>query len=208
MAMTKNKKRSAAIAAYQAAHPGSSHTAAVFAVRAHTATLAPGRRIGDPEDLDDLELGIEALLADATASQRAFAESHWRSTSEDQPCRCSGNGEGGPCSHGKPCDLYEEPCGGVWIHADRFPGGLWHLTLWHDVYVCSVCEEVGEADVELPDVPWGEKPDPEGPTIVFDDVRHPNFSPEFWDEDEDEDTFDREENCDCGADHEYHCVCR
>lgn len=206
MALTKNKKLAAQIAAYQASHPGTSHTAATFAVRAQQATtLAPGRRVGDPDDLDDRELGIAALLADATAQQRAFAESHWRPTSPDQPCRCSGDGKGGPCSHGQPCDADEEPCGGVWIHVDRFPGSLWGLTLWHDQYQCSACGAIGEANVTLPDVPWGEQAG-DGPTVVYDDVRHPNFTPEFWAEEDFEDEPE-ERNCDCGASHEYHCVC-
>ncbi|MGV9315162.1 hypothetical protein ACWDR0_23710 [Streptomyces sp. NPDC003691] len=118
-------------------------------------------------------LGIRALPADATPEQRAHAEAVWRPQEDPaQPCRCSGTG----CHHGKPCTGHDG-CTGRLVHTDRYPGSLWTVTTWMDVFVCSDYEEGFEAVVELPAIPWGEhRTTDRGPsTVVYDGVRHPNF---------------------------------
>ncbi|MFD8597644.1 hypothetical protein ACFV1L_21840 [Kitasatospora sp. NPDC059646] len=170
------------------------------------------------------ELGVSALPADATPAQRARAEATWCPIGTGLPCRCSGT-----CQHGTPCpnpDDAEGGCGGELLHTDRYPGSMFALTAWHDEYVCTACGATFEQDVDLPAVPWGEvRPPantgpwhPESVTVVYDDVRHPNFGtagedddsaetwPDGWDFDPDRDGED-DDRCDCGSAVGYDCVC-
>jgi hypothetical protein len=181
------------------------------------------------------DLGVSVLPADATPAQRARAEALWCPAGADRPCRCSGTGclHGTAC----PNHDDQDPCPGRLVHLDRHPGSLWGLTDWWDEYRCAECGERLGHGVELPELPWGElKPNGDGAggtTLVYDGVRHPNF-PDFdsdagersdgdgvcrgcggyafsgWlcngcEADEYEDEHGRD--CECGASHEYHCVC-
>ncbi|MDJ0345517.1 hypothetical protein QMK19_33775 [Streptomyces sp. H10-C2] len=143
------------------------------------------------------ELGIRALPANAAPGRRAHAEAVWRTELDPaRPCRCSGV----QCHHGKRCtEEYstesgaDVQCEGRLIHADRFPGSLWGITSWWDVYQCGECGEASEAAAELPDIPWGEhRPNPNGAegftTLIYDGARHPAFP--VFDEAEDEGEFD------------------
>lgn len=147
----------------------------------------------DEENVTAEELGWRVLPADAGPGQRAHAEAVWRPVRADRPCRCSG-----PCRHGEACaEEYADdggqaaPCGGRVIHADRYPGSMFSLTGWEDVYQCDTCGDVWESSVTLSSVPWGEQQTadtPSGPqtvTTVYSGVRHPNFRDPGGDEDDD-----------------------
>jgi hypothetical protein len=179
----------------RAAATGESYTRARRAVAGQPAAApavigpAPLAPYPDEDGVTAEELGWRALPADATPGQRAHAEAVWRPVSLDRPCRCSG-----PCHHGAACeaeylgdDGQEVTCAGRLIHADRYPGSLFSVIIWEDVYQCAGCGATASGAVDLPAVPWGEI-QPAAPdsapraTIVYSGVRHPNF-PEF-----DEDT--------------------
>nr|WP_134011531.1 hypothetical protein [Streptomyces sp. 846.5] len=135
----------------------------------------------EPEDITAAEYGVHALDTHATPPERARAEALWRPREDTAArCRCSGI-----CRHGETCDepLSESPCGGHYIHTDRHPGSLFTLTEWFDTYECDRCDTQFGSSVTLLGIPWGELvPNPQGGsmTVVYDDVRHPNFS--GWDE--------------------------
>jgi hypothetical protein len=194
--MTRNADRKAAIRRYQADHPGMSYAEAARHLDTTTAAVAT-------MELPIEEQGVRALPADATPEQRARAEATWRPAWVGEPCRCSGH-----CHHGTPCDTSTDPgrCTGRMVHVDRYPGGVFHLTLWQDEYVCATCEEEGDGSVTLPDLPWGQVND--SAITVFDGVRHPAFRD---DTDPDNDGFDddlRQRYCnECGADSHYACHC-
>lgn len=154
------------------------------------------------------ELGVRALAPDATAEHRAVAEATWRPSDADTPCRCSGS-----CNHGKPCpeeylddDGREMRCTGHVIHVDRYPGSIWGVTVWEDMYACddSQCDYQASCSVTLPEVPWGEqRPHVEGEgftTVVYEGARHPMFGAWFGDDGEDEDYEYVDRGCpECGA---------
>ncbi|WP_331720070.1 hypothetical protein OG762_51475 (plasmid) [Streptomyces sp. NBC_01136] len=137
-------------------------------------------------DITAEELGVRALPETATPEQRAHAEAMWRPEPDPaRRCRCSGT----DCRQGAPCPFADEGCEGRRIHLDRHPGSLWGITTWWDTYECTGCGEQFEGDVELPELPWGEKRPNDGggfTTVVYDGVRHPNFPGIDTDEDEDE----------------------
>ncbi|MFF3256435.1 hypothetical protein ACFYWP_36885 [Actinacidiphila glaucinigra] len=131
------------------------------------------------------ELGVKALGPDATPSQRAAAEAHWRPVYDPgQPCRCSGN-----CDHGKQCaeSLPEGDdggdqlrCTGRVVHTDRYPGSIFSVITWYDEYACTNAEECDgdyDREVSLPALPWGEAREGGG-IVVYDRIRHPQF-PDF-----------------------------
>ena len=99
----------------------------------------------------------------------------------DRPCRCSD-----PCLHGRACGDDEQgdgPCSGLLIHVDRFPGPLFSLVAWNDVYQCADCGEQFDAGIVLEAIPWGEHPDGKpNTTRVHPGVRHPNFRDASGDE--------------------------
>ncbi|RZU46562.1 hypothetical protein EV385_6636 [Krasilnikovia cinnamomea] len=143
------------------------------------------------------ELGWRVLPADATPQQRAQVEAHWRPVSPARPCRCSGK-----CLHALQCgedDDGPDRCPGLYIHVDRYPGGMFAVADWQDEYECNVCGEALTTSVELPAIPWGEA-GPNG-TIVYDNVRHPNFSEGGYDDGYDPGCFE------CGAKAGYRCTC-
>ncbi|NGN63184.1 hypothetical protein G5C51_04580 [Streptomyces sp. A7024] len=115
------------------------------------------------------ELGVRALPADATPTQRAHAEAVWRPAGIDRPCRCSGG-----CDHAAPCPDRDQGCTGRLTHVDRHPGSLFVETAWWDTYQCTECDEVLECGVTLPELPWGEQREAGG-ILIFSGVRHPNF---------------------------------
>ena len=85
------------------------------------------------------ELGWRALGPGATPE--AKVEATWRAVRPNRPCRCTG-----PCQHGRQRCTEEaavpggwEECGQPVYHYDRYPGGMFDVTLWEDVYVCSFC---------------------------------------------------------------------
>ncbi|MGW5336237.1 hypothetical protein [Streptomyces bauhiniae] len=151
------------------------------------------------------ELGVRALPADAGPERRAHAEAVWRPEEDPaRPCRCSG----GKCHHGGPCGIEyadEGPCPGPMQHVDRFPGSMFSLTAWYDVYRCTDCGETYETTVELPELPWGEVRnrdelggtertlsagiDSPTVTVIYHGIRHPNF-PDHAPEEDDEDELD------------------
>lgn len=94
-----------------------------------------------------------------------------------------------PCPHGTPCGA--DGCPGTTLHVDRYPGGIFDVTLWADDYVCSEECSAGSAwqcGILVPDVPWGyyeDTPDGRRPLHVYPGTRHPNF-PEFEHDDEDD----------------------
>jgi hypothetical protein len=109
------------------------------------------------------ELGWRVLPADATPAQRARAEAVWRAVRPDWPCRCSG-----PCLHRRACGDDEQgdgPYRGLLIHVDRFPGSLFSLVAWNDVYHCADCGEQFDAGIMLEAIPWAPHP------------RHPDVRP-------------------------------
>ena len=69
------------------------------------------------------------------------------------------------------------------LHVDRYPGSMFDVIAWHDVYVCATCDESAQRDVRLPEIPWGElyrvssagRLDPTHGTHVYPGVRHPCF---------------------------------
>lgn len=70
----------------------------------------------------------------------------------------------------------DSPCSGRLLHTDRYPGSLLQLTSWHDEYVVDTCGASVDHDIHLPEIPWGERPEPEDNlTVVYDEVRHPYF---------------------------------
>lgn len=203
--MTDKIKRDAR-ARMQAA--GESYTRARRAVADQAtavAVIAPEllRPYPDEDGVTAEELGWRALPADATPEQRAHAEAVWRPVLADRPCRCSG-----PCHHGEACT--EEyvgdggqaaPCGDRMVHVDRYPGSMFSVIGWEDVYRCASCDETWTASVDLPSIPWGElrTDGPQTVTVIYPGVRHPNF-PEVG-----EDWYDGV--CpDCGELDEY-CRC-
>jgi hypothetical protein len=131
------------------------------------------------------DLGVRALAPDSTPEHRAAAEATWRPAEADAPCRCSGS-----CRHGTACEEeFEEadgegpaaqvatiPCGGRLVHVDRYPGSMWGITIWEDVYQCSECGETSTASVTLPELPWGEqRPNASGEgfsTLIYGGTRH------------------------------------
>lgn len=185
------------------AETGESYTAAGRALAAAgsaTATIDPVLLAPYPDEKDVQldELGWRVLPADATPAQRAHAEAYWRPVNPDRPCRCAGS-----CRHAAQCDFYDHPdqrCRGLLMHVDRYPGGLFAVDIWEDVYECLDCEAVITTSVELPEVPWGEE-NPDGGTIVYDKVRHPNFPAEDEDDGYDPGCFE------CGARAGYRCTC-
>lgn len=142
------------------------------------------------------ELGWRVLPADATPAQKARAEAVWRPVRPDRPCRCSG-----PCLHGRECGDDEQgdgPCSGLLIHVDRFPGSLFSLVAWNDVYQCDGCGDQFEQAVMLEAIPWGEHPDGNpNATRVYPGVRHPNFRDSAAVEDDDEDNWADEADGTC-----------
>ncbi|WP_327359527.1 hypothetical protein [Streptomyces sp. NBC_01304] len=134
------------------------------------------------------QLGVRALPPGASPARRAHAEAVWHPSAGGQPCRCSGTG----CHHGAPCeaDYAEGLCGGPLLHRDRYPGSMFSLTIWQDVYRCEGCGEVFDASVEVPSLPWGEvrtRDELDGTErtlssgtddrviVLYDGIRHPNF---------------------------------
>lgn len=142
------------------------------------------------------ELGWRVLPPDATPAQKARAEAVWRPVRPGRPCRCSG-----PCQHGRTCgdEGQDGPCSGLLIHADRFPGSLFSLAAWNDVYQCADCGDQFEQSIVLEAIPWGEHPDGEpNTTRVYPGVRHPNFRDASGDEDDDdEDNWSDEPDGSC-----------
>jgi hypothetical protein len=185
------------------AETGESYTTASRAlgdVGSTTATIDPALLVPYPDEANvgvD-ELGWRVLPADATPEQRAHAEAYWRPVNPSRPCRCCG-----PCHHGTQCghdDDGEDRCPGLLIHADRYPGGLFSVDIWEDVYECTTCGAGLTVGVELPAIPWGEA-NPAGGTTVYDKVRHPNFPDEDEDDGYDPGCFE------CGARAGYRCTC-
>ncbi|SCL12949.1 hypothetical protein GA0070616_0074 [Micromonospora nigra] len=153
------------------------------------------------------ELGWRVLAVDASAGQRARAESVWRPVTADRPCRCSGQ-----CLHGQLCNNGEDgigSCTGRLVHHDRLAASLLTVDGWYDFYACDSCGEEFEASVDLPDVPWGEH---FGSGFrQFDGVRRITFhaSDPGWCPDCGGDPCRCDEvYCDeCGADSNYQCSC-
>ncbi|GAA1982985.1 hypothetical protein [Amycolatopsis minnesotensis] len=194
--MTRHATRKAPAREYQAAHPGMTLTEA----KRHLAHAKDaGVVLGD---VPLAELGGTVLPPDATLRQRARAEAIWRPAEAGKPCRCTG-----ACSHGAACATADDEadpdrCTGRLVHLDRYPGGLFSLTIWQDEYACDTCGDHALGNVELPGVPWGERAGDNG-TVVYDGVRHPNFR-----DVDDEDGWDFEEGCpECGAEAGYPCTC-
>lgn len=163
--------------------------------------------------------GVRALPDGATPAQRARAEANRRPMqTATEPCRCSGT----DCLHGQVHGLDEDevgsPCPGRWLHRERYPGDAYEVHVWIDVYACDHCHELGETEVELPDLPWGQRNPTGGDaipgTVVYDGVAHPAlaepsldgpYDHDLEDFDEDDDRFSA--GCECGADHQHSCVC-
>jgi hypothetical protein len=185
---------------------GENYTAARAALIAEhgapttTATIDPALLTPYPDEtnVDVDELGWRVLPADATAAQRAHAEAYWRPVNPARPCRCSGS-----CLHGTQCghdDDGVDRCPGLLVHVDRYPGGLFEVDIWEDVYECASCGTAMTMGVELPAVPWGEA-NPAGGTVIYDRVRHPNFPAEDEGDGYDPGCFE------CGARAGYRCTC-
>lgn len=127
----------------------------------------------DEQGVKTEELGWRALPADATPAQKAHAEAVWRPVAPDRPCRCSG-----PCRHGQTCgcEWADGTCDAKLIHVDRYPGSMFSLIVWEDVYECPECGATAQGNVDLPDIPWGEHPDGNPHAMsLFSGVRHPGF---------------------------------
>ncbi|MEV4212518.1 hypothetical protein [Micromonospora sp. NPDC049662] len=185
------------------AETGESYTAAGRALAgagSTTATIDPALLVPYPDEtnMDVDELGWRVLPADATPAQRAHAEAYWRPVNPARPCRCCGS-----CLHATQCgrdDDGKDRCPGLLIHVDRYPGGLFSVNDWEDVYECAGCGAVLTVSVELPAVPWGEA-NPAGGITVYDKVRHPNFPDHDEDDGYDPGCFE------CGARAGYRCTC-
>jgi hypothetical protein len=203
--MPSDQRALARAARERATARGETYTAARAALIAEhgaatgTATIDPALLVPYPDEtnVDVDELGWRVLPADATGQQRAHAEAVWRPVNPARPCRCSGS-----CLHATRCGHDhdgEDRCPGLLIHVDRYPGGLFSVDLWEDVYECADCDAVMTMGVELPAVPWGEAR-PGGGMTVYDKVRHPNF-PDEVDDGYDPGCFE------CGAKAGYRCTC-
>jgi hypothetical protein len=155
-----------------------------------------------------LTVGAQTTVrrTETVAAARAVREATYTPTDPDRPCRCSTlQLTGKPCHHGSVCADDDdvpagERCQGRLVHVDRYPGSLWGLRMWEDVYVCADCEESFSTERELDGLPWGvaKKTGEITGTRSFDGVRHPMDDEAFWEGDEDEDYVDP--GCpECGA---------
>lgn len=168
--MTSDKARKSAVRQRMA------DTGEPYCVAARAMDQAPAidpallKPYADEQDTSAEELGWRVLPADATPAQRAHAEAFWRPVSAERPCRCSGD-----CYHGQPCgdEGDEDRCPGRLVHVDRYPGSMWAVTVWEDVYQCEECEATSAANATLPAVPWGEAT--ENGCSTYPKVRHPGF---------------------------------
>ena len=208
--MPHDQRALARAARARAAATGENYTAARAALIADrdqptstsTVTIDPALLVPYPDEgnVTPAELGWRVLPADATPEQRAQAEAHWRPVTAPRPCRCSGS-----CLHGTACgteDDGEDRCPGLLTHVDRYPGGLFSVDIWEDVYGCATCGEGMITSVELPAVPWGEA-SPGSGTVVYEKVRHPNFP-----DNEDGADGGYDPGCfECGAKAGYRCTC-
>lgn len=150
--------------------------------------------------------GAHTVLQRAASPRaaRAHRESFLDTVIPERPCLCATYRlTGTRCDHGKPCpddQKGEDGCGGRLFHADRYPGSLFELQTWEDVYACDGCGAAYASYITIPGLPWGERrPEPGvdevgGPTIVFEGVPHPAFA--------------EPDGCpDCGASPGYSCTC-
>ncbi len=178
--MTSDKARKAAIRA-RAAVTGEPYSVAARALadqRATAGVSAPDPRLlapyPDESDVTVDELGCRVLPGDAAPELRARAEAAWRPVTAARPCRCSG-----PCQHGAACAPRAEAaggCPGLLIHVDRYPGSLFCETIWEDTYQCDTCGEQFDSTVELPGLPWGERPEDGGALRIYEGTRHPTMT--------------------------------
>ncbi|CUU60798.1 hypothetical protein Ga0074812_14744 [Parafrankia irregularis] len=179
--MTSDKARKAAVRA-RAGATGEPYSVAARALADQT-TTTPGVTGLDPQllapypDESDVmvdELGWRVLPIDAAPELRARVEATWRPVAAARPCRCSG-----PCSHGAPCTSQAEAAGGCpgrLIHVDRYPGSPFSETTWEDTYQCDdACGEQFTSVLELPGLPWGDRPETSGALRIYEGTRHPAF---------------------------------
>lgn len=164
---------------------------------------------------------------ESVRAARAVREATFSGAQPDQPCRCSTYRlTGHPCDHGKPCPRHQEEgqerCDGRVVHADRYPGSIFTIHTWEDVFACATCDIAYVSDATIAELPFGEQtsvPYGDGQTTTstrfYDGTRHPASADAFWDEVCQECGASAGYRCscgdnrcsECGADNAYPCSC-